>query len=119
LLINGGVVVAIQQIEKDEGSDFASVSKYVTALDDLVKPLTGGLRPNIIVPLEGRSTDFFRLLGIHCDIQSSIRYRQERTALFGLTPSVTPTAAESDRAVSCRRFLPGGCPSWLRSQSEP
>jgi hypothetical protein len=95
LLINGGVVVAIQQIEKDEGSDFASVSKYVTALDDLVKPLTGGLRPNIIVPLEGRSTDFFRLLGIHCDIQSSIRYRQERTAIFGLTPSVTPTAAGS------------------------
>jgi hypothetical protein len=95
LLINGGVVVAISQVQKDEGSEFASASKYVAALDELVKPLSGGLRPDILVPLEGTSTDFFRLLGIHCDVQSSIRYRQERTAIIGLTPSVTPTDAGS------------------------
>lgn len=92
MLINGGVVVAVKQVEKDADSEFASVSKYVTALDELIKPLSGGLRPDILVPLEGGSTEFFRLLGIHCDIQSSIRYRQERTAVIGVTPSVTPTA---------------------------
>jgi len=95
LLINGGVVVAIKQVAKDEGSEFASVSKYVTALDELIKPLSGGLRPDVLVPLEGSSLEYFRLLGIHCDIQSSIRYRQERTAILGLTPSVTPTRAGS------------------------
>jgi len=90
MLINGAVGIAIKQVPKDEGSAFASETAYLEALNDLTKPLPGGLLPDVLVPLKGDSLSFFQLLGQHVDVQSSLRFRQERTAIIGLTPSVTP-----------------------------
>lgn len=92
-IINGATIVGTKQVPKDEGTDVASVDSYVDALEDLVKPLPGGQRPDILVPLLGTSPDFFSILASHVDLQSSVRYQQERTAIIGLTPSVRPDEA--------------------------
>lgn len=91
-IINGAFLLGLKQVPTD-ATGVAPVTGYTDALDDLVQPLSGGLRPDILVPLIGRSTDFFQILAQHCRTQSSIRYRQERTAIIGLTPSVTPDSA--------------------------
>lgn len=93
MFINGAVSIAIKQVIKDSGQDFASIPTYLSALDDLSRPLVGGLNSDVLVPLTGASVDFFKLLAKHCDLQSSRRYRQERTAMVGLTPSVSPIQA--------------------------
>lgn len=93
MLTNGATTVAVKQVQKDAGEDFASLDKYVSALGDLYRPLPGGLTADLLIPLVGSSLDFFQILATHCDVQSSVRYRQERTAIIGLTPSVTPQEA--------------------------
>jgi hypothetical protein len=93
MMTNGAVTVAIKQVTKDEGLTTASTTKYRDAVDSLATPFRGGLYPSIIVPLKGNSLEFFQYLAQHCDIQSSIRYHAERTAICGFQPSVSPTEA--------------------------
>ena len=98
-IINGAVLVAIKQVPKDTDvngdgvDDQASVSAYEAAIDDVEGPLPGGAYPDYIIPLRGDSLSLFQYLSKHCDIQSSIRYRAERTAIFGLSAGTEPREA--------------------------
>jgi hypothetical protein len=84
-ILNGALLLGIKQTPKEEGSQFASVSTYRNAVDELSRPLSGGLRPDILVPLRGDSLEFFQYLSLQVDLQSSLRYRNERTALCGFS----------------------------------
>lgn len=44
-----------------------------------------------ITPLKGDDTDLFLQLSAHCDIQSSIRFRSERTAIIGVASGTQPS----------------------------
>lgn len=98
-IINGAVLVAIKQVPKDTDvngdgvDDQASVPAYETAIDDVEGPLPGGAYPDYIIPLRGDSLALFQYLSKHCDIQSSIRYRAERTAIIGLSAGTEPREA--------------------------
>jgi|GEM_PF-1879551 len=89
--LNGGVVLAIKQVPKIPGSNQASTQSYLDALDDLRGPLPGGATLDTITPLKGDDEDLFLSLSNHCDIQSSIRYRSERTGLIGVSSGTQPT----------------------------
>jgi hypothetical protein len=92
-LINGAFLVGIKQIPLCEGCEEPTVSDYRDAIDDLATPFANSsASPDIIVLLRGKKAevDLFLYLTQHCDVQSSIRYRKERTALMGLSPLVTP-----------------------------
>lgn len=104
-VVNGAVTIAVKQIPKDDGLETASQSKYDSALDELADPLPGGVRPDIIVPLIGATTDYLRRLAVHCDVQSSTRYRQERTAIAGFSQPMTPTQVSTvAKAISNYRI---------------
>ena len=90
---NGAVLVGIKQVQKATGSGDADLTDYRNAIDDLVTPFAGGVRPDIITPLRGDSLDLYRYLSLHCDVQSDIRHRQERTGLVGFSPSIIPRDA--------------------------
>ena len=98
-ILNGAVLVGIKQVQKDTDSDnngefdTASESAFIAAIDDLAGVLPGGVLPDILVPLKGDSVDLFQYLAKQCDIQSSIRYRAERTAVVGFSAGTAPTAA--------------------------
>lgn len=91
--LNGAILVGIKQVQKEEGSGQASLNSYINALDDLAKPLPGGLSLDIITPLRGDSLDYFLLLSKHVDLQSDIRYRNERTAVIGVAGGTQPSDA--------------------------
>lgn len=97
--LNGAVILAIKQVEKDEDinndgtPDSASVDSYLTAIDEVAGTLPGGVYPDYLVPMRGDSLELFQYLARHCDIQSSIRYRAERTAIVGLSAGTQPRDA--------------------------
>lgn len=92
--INGAVSVGIKQVQKDEGEQTASVEKFCEALVDLESDFEGGISPDILIPLRGNvgETDFWQELSLHLDVQSSIRRRNERTAMIGFSPVAQPNA---------------------------
>ena len=98
-LLNGAVLVAVKQVPKDQDSnadgtnDSASTAAYIAAIDDCEGALPGGVYPDILVPLKGDDTTLFGYLAKHCDIQSSIRYRAERTAICGFSAGTQPRDA--------------------------
>lgn len=98
-ILNGAVLVAIKQVQKDTDTDnngefdTASESAFIAAIDDLAGVLPGGVLPDILAPLKGDSVDLFQYLVKQCDIQSSIRYRAERTAVMGFSAGTAPTTA--------------------------
>lgn len=94
-LLNGAVVVAIKQLQKAEGSDLASNSTYLQSLEDLKKPLAGGVTLNTITPLGGGNDFFYQALSRHVDLQSDIRIKQERTAIIGMPAGTTPTQVKN------------------------
>jgi hypothetical protein len=89
--LNGAVVQAIKQVPKIPGSNQASTQSYLDALNDLRGPLPGGSVLDTITPLKGDDTNLFLALSNHCDIQSSIRYRAERTAIIGVSSGTQPS----------------------------
>jgi hypothetical protein len=89
--LNGAVVLGIKQVPKIPGSNQASTPSYLDALNDLRGPLPGGGTLDTITPLKGDDVDLFLALKNHCDIQSSIRYRSERTAIIGVSSGTQPS----------------------------
>jgi len=94
-ILNGAVLVGIAQTQKAPGSDFATVATYRDVLDSLSTPLAGNVKPDIIVPLRGDSTEFFQYLSRNVSVQSSIRYQNERTAIIGMGAGTTPSQVQT------------------------
>jgi hypothetical protein len=98
-ILNGAVLVGIKQVQKDTDADnngefdTASENAFIAAIDDLEGQLPGGILPDILTPLKGDSVALFQYLAKQCDIQSSIRYRAERTGVVGFSAGTQPTVA--------------------------
>jgi len=82
-LLNGSIILVLDQVPRAEGSSQASLTSYRDAIDELEGALPGQIYPDIITPLRSDSTDLYLYLSQHDDIQSSIRYRAERTSIIG------------------------------------
>ena len=109
--LNGAVVVGIKQVQKDldENNDglaeTASEAAYIAAIDSLAGTLPGGAFPSILTLLKGDSISLFSYLAKQCDIQSSIRYRAERTAVCGVSSGTSPTTiTQYAQAIGRTRF---------------
>lgn len=110
-IINGAVIIAIKQVQKDVDSDndgvgdSASNQAFLDAVDAVGGPLPGGALPDYLVPLKGDSLALFQYLAQHCDVQSSIRYQSERTAIVGLSAGTDPDdAGDTAQAVGRSRL---------------
>lgn len=112
--INGAPIVGIKQVEKDVDQDgdgigdAASLGSYINAVQELEGALPGGILPTYMVPVglpSGNVTEFFSFLARHCDLQSTLRARAERTAICGFPAGTTPkSAADTASAVSASRL---------------
>jgi hypothetical protein len=91
--LNGAVLVGIKQVQREEGSNYASIESYRDAITDLEGVLPGQVTPDIITPLRGDSTELYQILSRSNSIQSSIRYRSERTSIIGMSAGRTPKDA--------------------------
>jgi hypothetical protein len=89
--INGARAVAMKQIQRVSGGTDASVQDYIDGIDAFNEPMPNGLRPSMMQPL---STDpqVLSYLKTSNAIQSSIRYRNERTSAVGFPVGTTSDA---------------------------
>lgn len=108
-ILNGAVIIAIKQVENDVDSDGDGVpdttsnQAWIDAIDDVEGALPGGAFPDTLTLLKGDSTTLFQYLAQHCDVQSSIRYKAERTAIVGPSAGTQPRDA-GNIAQAVQRF---------------
>ena len=82
--LNGSSVIGCQQVAKTTGLSTASEAAYQEAIDlSAGASLPGFVSPSVLVPLTPATETLAAYTAIHCDVQSSIRYKAERTAIFG------------------------------------
>ncbi len=88
--LNGAVLVGLKQVLKAPGAGSASVASYLTAIDELRKPITGSIKPDVIVPL---NTDpvIDAYLNQHCVYMSTPRQEGERVGVVGTAVGTSPT----------------------------
>jgi len=110
-VLNGAVLVGIKQVQKDIDTngdgipDAASITAFRNAVDELEGPLTGGILPDILVPLRGDNVEFFQYITKHADIQSDIRHQAERTVIAGVSAGTSiRSVGNVAQAVQRTRF---------------
>lgn len=92
--LNGSSVIGTYQVRKQPGSSQASQQAYLDALVAVEGPsLPGNLNPTVISLLTPATMELAKAAAIHCDIQSSIRFRSERTVIFGFGSGTQPDQA--------------------------
>lgn len=104
-ILNGAVLVALKQVQRAENSDQASIASYTDAIDNVEGKIAGQIDPSVIVPLRTDSSDLLQYLSRHINVQSSIRYRAERTAIVGASAGTDiSTAINLAKSISNTRF---------------
>lgn len=87
--LNGAPAVAIKQIKKNSGGIDANVADYIAGIDVFDEPLLlNGTRPSLVQAVT-TDTTVIAYLKTSNSIQSSIRYRNERTSYFGFRSGTT------------------------------
>jgi hypothetical protein len=87
-ILNGAVLVGIKQVPR-EGTGQASIESYRDAIEALEGTLPGEISLDILTPLRGDSLELYQFLARSNVRQSSIRYRQERTSIVGVSGGTT------------------------------
>jgi hypothetical protein len=87
--LNGAQAVALKQIKRSSDGTDASVADYIAGIDSFNEPLPNGLRPSLMQPLT-TNAEVISYLKSSNAVQSSIRYKNERTSIFGFAIGTTP-----------------------------
>lgn len=102
---NGSSMVGTLQVRRMTGSNAASESSYINAVNASAGGcLPGEVSPGVLVLLTPATATLARHVSLHCDVQSSIRHRAERTAIFGFASGTRPDQlSRIVRAAGSRR----------------
>jgi hypothetical protein len=92
---NGTGAIALKQIPLEAGQTEPTPAQFAVALSETEGQIADDLFPSVIVPLIPASSQLLLDLSSHCDLQSSIRYRAERTAIVGVAAGTIPQEAAS------------------------
>lgn len=94
--LNGDSVIATYQVRRTAGSSQASSTAYLNAIDAVAgASLPGRISPSVISLLTPATQELAVYMARHCDVQSSYRYRSERTAIFGFASGTREEAAQA------------------------
>ena len=91
--LNGASVIALKQISLGDGQSEPTEAQMATALTEVEGEISSGLSPSVIVPLLPASSTLLTDVSLHCDVQSSLRFRSERTAILGCPAGTSPEQA--------------------------
>ena len=91
--LNGSSSIACRQLPVLDGEADLTQGQVIDVLDEIEGPLGSNIYPNVIVPLVPASDLLLAAISRHCDVQSSIRYRAERTAILGCAAGTQPQEA--------------------------
>jgi hypothetical protein len=92
--LNGAVIVGLKQVLRATGSSQASAASYALAIDEQRKPVSGSVKPDVIVPL---TTDpqVFAYLNQHCIFMGTPRQEGERIGVVGVAAGTSPLGVQA------------------------
>lgn len=91
---NGAIALALAQVLRDNTGVDATYESYKEILRTLESPILGtGIKPNIICPVTTKQ-DVINETRLHCEKMSTIRYKSERTGVFGYAVGTTAEQAQ-------------------------
>jgi hypothetical protein len=93
-ILNGAVLIGLKQVKKSANVATAPTASYLTAIEELQKPLSGNIKPDIITPLTPDPV-VFAALNQHCLFMSAPRQEGERTGVVGVGIGTTPTGVSA------------------------
>lgn len=100
-ILNGAVLVGLKQIPQSTNL----TAGYLAALDDLRKPISGSVLPDMIAPLTGDPT-VLGALNQHCIVMSAPQQKAERTGTAGVSAGTSPVgAAAQAQALSSELMI--------------
>ena len=92
---NGSIAIALAQVLRDSTGVDASAQAYVDVLSEVESPIKNtGVKPNIICPITTNSY-VVNQVRTHCEKMSTVRYKTERTGVFGFPMGTTPEQAQA------------------------
>ena len=91
--LNGSSTIACRQLPLLSNEADLTEGQVIEALSDIEGQISSGIYPKVILPLIPASDSLLAAISRHCDIQSSIRYRAERTAILGCSAGTSPQEA--------------------------
>ena len=92
-ILNGAGTIACKQIKRLAGSAEITETQMIEAIDSIEGGITAVLTPSVILPLIPASESLLSHISKHCDLQSSLRFRSERTAILGFASGTIPKEA--------------------------
>jgi len=91
---NGAIAVALAQVLRDNTGVDATFEAYKEVLRTVESPIEGtGVKPNLICPVTTKQ-DVINEMRLHCEKLSTIRYKSERTGVYGYAVGTTPEQAQ-------------------------
>lgn len=93
-ILNGSLLVGIQQVLKVPGTNQASDTSFINAITALQTPLPGNIKPDIITPL-ATSTAVYAYLTQSCEVMSTIQNQSERLGFIGFASGTVPQTAQA------------------------
>jgi hypothetical protein len=93
-LLNGAVLVGIRQVLRAPNSSQASLQSYIEAIDDQQKPISGNIKPDVIIPLSS-DPQVFAYLNQHCAFMGSPRQEGERIGVVGVAVGTNPLGVQA------------------------
>jgi len=92
---NGAIAIALAQVLRDNTGVDASVQSYKDILTQIESPLRDtGIKPSLVCPVTSNQ-EVINATRLHCEKVSTIRYKSERTTVFGYAVGTTPEQAQS------------------------
>jgi hypothetical protein len=99
--LNGANAVALHQVPLEDGATSLTSLQVANALVDVEGDIVQNqIQANIIVPLVPADEILLSEISKHCDVQSSLRFRSERTAILGMSAGTTPEQASHLASVT-------------------
>ena len=92
---NGAIALALAQVLRDTTGVDALSQSYIDVLSTVESPIKStNIKPNFICPITTKQ-DVINEVRIHCEKLSTIRYKAERTGIFGFAVGTTPEKAQT------------------------
>lgn len=92
-ILNGSGTIACKQIKRLAGASEITETQMIEAIDSIEGGITATLTPSVILPLIPATESLLSHISKHCDLQSSLRFRSERTAILGFASGTIPKEA--------------------------
>jgi hypothetical protein len=92
-ILNGAGTIACKQIKRLANTAEITETQMIEAIDSIEGGITATLTPSVILPLIPASESLLSHISKHCDLQSSLRFRSERTAILGFASGTIPKEA--------------------------